>query len=99
MKIDETKSRKFIREVIVGFKALDTELLAHKMVFEAFVRSQYSDADRALEFARTSPQVQKIVRQKYDLHLERLLKQADESLLVDTLLRWFGEWKPTGPVN
>lgn len=99
MEIDERKYKKLIIEIIAAFKKLDTELLAHKMVFEALIKPHYSDAEHSLESAINNPRIQKIMREKYDLPLERLLKQVDESVRKNSLLKWVEEWKPSGPVN
>jgi hypothetical protein len=99
VEIDERKYKKLIIEIIAAFQKLDTELLAHKMVFEALIKPHYSDAEHSLESAINNPRIQKIMREKYDLPLERLLKQVDESVRKNSLLKWVEQWKPSGPVN
>lgn len=99
MEIDAKKYKNVLIEIITGFKKLDTELLAHKTVFEALIKPQCSDAEVLLETARNSVQVQKIMNEKYDAPLEKLLTQADEQIRVDSLLELFAKWKPKGPKN
>ena len=77
MEIDERKYKKLIIEIIAAFKKLDTELLAHKMVFEALIKPHYSDAEHSLESAINNPRIQKIMREKYDLCISQESSFAD----------------------
>lgn len=98
MEIDRRKFRNSIIKVMTGFKQLETELLAHRLLVHA-LNFQYSDVEETLEVARNSVQVQEMMRQKYDVPLEAVLKRFDESSPGQDLFGWIQEWKPSGPID
>jgi len=100
MEIDIEKFKRLLGYVFQSFKALETELLAYRVVFHAMTRSSPNlRVDEMFERARSSAQIQEVMNRKYDEPMERFQKIVDQAASDQELLKWFQDWKPQGPTN
>jgi hypothetical protein len=102
MEIDIEKLKAFAAITINNFKALESQLLAYRMVFLSLKQLdpfEYEKLSRAFEIFLNSPNLQKQMQEKYDEPLEALLKKFSEALQDQDLLQWFLDLKLKGPKN
>jgi hypothetical protein len=102
MKMDPEKLKALAKITIENFKGLETELMAYRMVFhglKTFDPSQAPALDQAFQISLNSPVLQKQMYEKYDVTLEKFLKQVDEGSQDQDPLQWFRDWKAEGPKN
>jgi fatty acid/phospholipid biosynthesis enzyme len=81
--------------ILDAFKKLETELLAHQAVILA-LKTQISDLDQSLEFARKSPAVLQMIEKKYEQIRQSAHSQLDS---MESVSQFFLEWNPAGPLN
>ena len=102
MEIERDKHRQIVKSLLENFKNVESELMAYRMVFlglKMFDPSQTPYLDQAFQQALESPALRNKMNQKYDEALEKFLKQVDESLSSQELMRWLEDWKPEGSIN
>ena len=102
MEIDVEKFKQLVKFIMTNFKNLESELMAYQLTLagiEQTIPEQARFFKVALELARNSGPLKKMMHEKYDEALEKFLQQADQEQLDPTVLKWFQEWKPTGQVN
>jgi hypothetical protein len=100
MEISFEKYKHLIRNIMAGFKELETELAAHQYVLQGIkllLDPQY--VEQSLEIARTSPRLVTEMNQKYDKPLETLLENLDQAHLDRAFLELMRTWRPQGPPN
>ena len=102
MEIDPEKLKAAMRYTIQNLKALDSELMAYRIVLRA-VRAYLDpdlNLDEALELTRNSESLRQLMDQKYDATTEKFLSRTiDQESLSQDLYEWLEKWKPEGPPN
>lgn len=101
MEIDPEKLKAAMRYTIQNLKALDSELLAYRIVLQA-VRAYLGpdlNLDEALELTRNSESLRQLMDQKYDATTEKFFSRIDQESLSQDLYEWLEKWKPEGPQN
>jgi hypothetical protein len=100
MEIDPEILKNLFKDAVANLKALDTEISALKIVLLATKTNGYpQDVNAALEFARNTQQVQKTMEEKYQIPLERSLRQFDKTNRLTAVLKLFESMKPTSPIQ
>lgn len=104
MELDLEKFKTFVTYILTNFKDLESELSAFQMALIAFKRTYHDPSAGAffevtLQVARQSKPLQQAMHDKYDIALEKFLRQASQRTLDPEVVKWFQEWKPTGAIN
>jgi hypothetical protein len=102
MDIDVEKLKAFAEVTIRNFKALESQLIAYRMVFLSLKKLEpfeYEKLNRAFDIFINSQNLQAQMHEKYDEPLEALLKKFSEARPDQDPLQWFRDWKPEGPRN
>ncbi len=99
MEIAPEKAKKIIGFIFVHFKALESEILAQRLVLFGLkvLLDDPGEIERGLEQARQSPALQQVMNEKYDAELERLLRLVDQAKWDQEFSKWIASWKPKGP--
>ena len=81
-----------------NFKALESELLAHRIVFAA-LGEVLPDLGQALESARNAPGPQVALTERYRADLEKLLRLVDQCHSDQEFAALLESWHPQGKPN
>jgi hypothetical protein len=99
MEMNSQDDKKLFAEMVQNLRDVNLELTACKLSLSA-LKSQCSDLEQSFEAAaRSSTQLLRTPREKYDIPLERLLVQLDEASSEWDLLRRLRGLNASKPVN
>lgn len=99
MDIDVERLKAVYRHFAQNFKALDAELMAYRTVFHAMKVVLGPEAEKALEVARKSVELQEQMNRKYDAPLEKFLAHIDQVAVHQELEELLQKWSPENPAN
>lgn len=105
---------RLLKWTIATLKELESDLLAHKLAmlnYPTIVKAALSQGVRfdveeqgrllqvAVEAARHSPRLVEAMKQKYDAFLASIQERPVALDVLESALKDFETWKPTGSVN
>jgi hypothetical protein len=99
MEIDSEKLKDVVRFMFDNLKKLETELIAHRLVFEAARLALQIPTAEHLESARHNPAVAQQMDEKYHKLVESVLIAIDAAKSGQDLVELLRTWKPSGPPN
>lgn len=99
MEINPNNLKKFLQFVFAEVKALECELIAHRLLMNQLKQETGLDLDALLADARKSPVIAGQIHEEYEVPLAKSLELVDAMSADQALLRLLQEWKPTGRIN